>query len=158
MSDNRKSYDLKPPKDMRSAGRAADSELAEDLLKLIAIGIAGGIATIAGAKKFGEKLQDMQEDAARRAVELRDKYRNAVREIVANEIETEYGAMAGNPELTLTPSPLEEQPVGVDLILESAVNKTADELTFDGQEEAEKRVADAMADYDEAMDEAAGIK
>ena len=158
MADNRKSYDLKSPKDMRHAGRPADSDLAEELLKLIAIGVAGGIATIAGAKKFGEKLQDMQEEAAKKAEAQREKYKEAVRKAVADEVEMEYENAEREEAITMRPSPLEEQPEEVDLILETTVNKTDSELTFEGQDEAEKRVADAMSAYDDAMDEAAGIK
>lgn len=160
MSDSKKSglksYELRPSKDMRAAGRAADSELAEELLKLIAIGVAGGIATIAGAKKLGESLQGMQEEAARKAEEQRQRYKEAVRQAVANEVETEYEE--DDSYLTLKPSPLEEQPEAVDLVLESTVTAPKAELRFDGQEEAEKKIADAMAEYDAAMDAAADVE
>ena len=156
MSDNRpgrKSFELREPKDMRYAGKAADSELAKELLKLIGIGVAGGIATIAGARKFGEQLLDLQDESARKAEEQRERYKAAVREAVANEIEAEYEQ--SDDELTLTPSPLAEQPPAVDLVLESAVPKSPGEITFEGQEDAEDRLARAMAEYDAAMDEAA---
>ncbi len=158
MSDKKsglKSYELRPSKDMRAAGRAADSALAEELLKLIAIGVAGGIATIAGAKKLGESLQEMQAEAVRKAEEQRERYKEAVRQVVANEIETEYET--DDSDLTLRPSPLEEQPAAVDLVLESSVSAPKAVLSFDGQEEAEKRIADAMTEYDAAMDEAADL-
>ena len=110
MADNRKSFDLRPSKDMRNAGRVPDSELAEELLKLIAIGVAAGITLIQGAKKFGEKLQDMQEEAEIKLEQQRKKYKDAVRQVVANEVETEYENDDTDPDLTLKPSPLEEQP------------------------------------------------
>ena len=34
----------------------------------------------------------------------------------------------------------------------------AEEITFEGEEEAEKRIAEAMSAYDIAMDQAAGIE
>ena len=85
-----KSYELRQPEGMRYAGRPADSDLAESLLKMIAVGVAGGIALIAGAKKLGEELQDIQEDIASKYKEQREAYKQAVRAAVANEIETEY--------------------------------------------------------------------
>lgn len=108
-----KSNDLKPPKAFRDAGRPADAELAEALLRIIAIGVAGGIATIAGAKKFGEGLQNMQEEAAARLEEERAAYKRAVKAAAANEFEVEYESMAAEmPDyaLGLTPAPLDDQP------------------------------------------------
>ena len=156
--DGRKSYELRPSKSMREAGLRADRDLAEALLKVIAIGLAGGIATIAGAKKFGEELQDAEERKAQRMEEERAAYRRAVRRIAENEFEIEYEALKDNNELTLSPSPLAEQPESVDLLLESSVHDPLMDLTFDGQEEAEARFAEAMAEYDAAMDDAAGVK
>lgn len=45
-------------KDMSRAGKAADKELAGALLKMIAVGFAGGLAMIAGAKKVGSAYLD----------------------------------------------------------------------------------------------------
>jgi hypothetical protein len=157
--DGRKSYELRLSKDMRDAGLRADRDLAEALLRVIAIGLAGGIATIAGAKKFGEGLQEMQERNDRRMAEERAAYKKAVRRIAENEFEIEYEAFKDdNDELTLSPSPLAEQPESVDLILESTMHDPLKELTFDGEEEAEARFAEAMKEYDAAMDDAAGVK
>ena len=108
-----KSNDLKPPKAFRDAGRPADSELAEALLRIIAIGVAGGIATIAGAKKLGEGIQSLQEDAALRLQEEREAYKRAVRAAAANEFEVEYehvSAELPDDALELTPAPLDGQP------------------------------------------------
>ena len=153
----RKTYELRDPRYLREAGRPADSDLAEELLKLIAIGVAGGIATIAGARKLGEGLQYIQTESARRAEEQRERYRQAVRQAVANEVEIEYETEAVQNDLTLTPSPLEEQPVSVDLILEGSIVKP-EEIRFEGQDDAELRLEEAMKAYDTAMDEAAGVR
>lgn len=162
MPDNknsgRKSFDLKPSKDMRFAGKPADSDLVEELLKLIAIGVAGGIALITGAKKFGEGLQDMQSEAEKKTEEQRQKYKEAVRQAVENEVAVEYEAERQESGLTMTPSPLAEQPMSVNLELEASPAEPMSEITFDGQEEAEKRVADAMSEYGAAMDEAANAE
>ena len=61
-------------------------------------------------------------------------------------------------ELILTPSLTEEQSESFDLLLEADSIFKAEEITFDGEEEAENRIAEAMTAYDKAMDEAAGIK
>lgn len=60
-------------------------------------------------------------------------------------------------ELILTPSIPDEQAESFDLLLEADSIFKAGEITFDGEEEAEKRMAEAMSSYDKAMDEAAGI-
>ena len=61
-------------------------------------------------------------------------------------------------ELILTPSLPAEQPVSSDLVLEAGDLFKAEEITFEGREEAERRIAEAMSAYDKAMDQAAGIK
>ncbi len=61
-------------------------------------------------------------------------------------------------ELVLTPSLSVEQPESADLVLEAGDIFKADEITFEGWEEAERRIAEAMSAYDKAMDEAAGNK
>ena len=120
---NRKSFDLNIPEGMKNAGRAPDSDLARELLKLIAIGVVGGISLITGAKKFGEELQGKQEEAAKKAEEQREKYKEAVRQAVANEVEPEYEAQREEDDIFLKPSPLEEQPESVDALLEAAARK-----------------------------------
>ena len=61
-------------------------------------------------------------------------------------------------ELILTPSLPDEPQENFDLLLEAGNTLETEEITFDGEEEAEKRIAEAMSEYDKAMDEAAGIK
>ncbi len=61
-------------------------------------------------------------------------------------------------ELILTPSSEEEQPESEELILEADVISKAEEITFDGETEAEERIKEAMKAYDDAMDKAAGVK
>ena len=59
-------------------------------------------------------------------------------------------------ELILTPSSSAAKPESVDLVLEAGDIFKAEEITFDGEEEAEARIAEAMSAYDKAMDQAAG--
>ena len=61
-------------------------------------------------------------------------------------------------EFILMPSSPDEQPESAELVLEAGSIFKAEEITFEGEEEAEKRIADAMAAYDKAMDEAAGVE
>ena len=61
-------------------------------------------------------------------------------------------------ELILTPSMPEEQSERIDLLLEADSIFKAGEITFDGEEEAENKIAEAMTAYDKAMDEVAGIE
>ena len=61
-------------------------------------------------------------------------------------------------ELILTPSSSVVQPESVDLVLEAGDIFKAEEITFEGEEESEKRIAEAMSAYDKAMDQAADIK
>ena len=42
--------------DMSKAGAKADAELAKALLKIVAVGVAGGAALIGGAKKVGDRI------------------------------------------------------------------------------------------------------
>ena len=58
-------------------------------------------------------------------------------------------------ELILTPSLPGEQPMRADLVLEAGDIFKAEEITFEGQEEAERKIAEAMSAYDKAMDQAA---
>ena len=59
-------------------------------------------------------------------------------------------------ELILTPSLSDAQSMSTDLVLEAGDIFKAEEITFEGQEEAERRIAEAMSAYDKAMDQAAG--
>lgn len=58
-------------------------------------------------------------------------------------------------ELILVPSAPDEKPVSADLVLEAGDILKAEEITFEGQEEAESRIEEAMSAYDKAMDQAA---
>lgn len=152
---DKKSYELRPSRDMRAAGARANSDLAEALLKIIAVGVAGGIATIAGAKKLGEEIQELQESAEEKMQAQREAYKQAVRKAAENEFEIEYENYKDAEEFNLTPSPLNAQPESVDLVLEASKKKEpAFDISFEGQEEAEDKVKEAMAEYDAAMDEA----
>lgn len=61
-------------------------------------------------------------------------------------------------DLILTPSSSDEQHESADLVLEAGDIVKAEEITFEGEEEAENRIAEAMSAYDTAMNQAAGIK
>ena len=61
-------------------------------------------------------------------------------------------------DLILTPSPSNKQSESTDLVLEAGDIFKAEEITFEGEVEAESRIAEAMSAYDKAMDQAAGIK
>ena len=60
-------------------------------------------------------------------------------------------------ELVLTPSSSDEIPESNDLTLEAEKIVKVEEITFEGEEDAEERVKKAMMAYDKAMDQAAGI-
>ncbi len=60
-------------------------------------------------------------------------------------------------EFILTPSSPDEQPETADLTLECMNINKVEEVTFEGEEDAEARIEEAMKAYDKAMDEAAGI-
>ena len=61
-------------------------------------------------------------------------------------------------ELILNPSPVEEKPKGLSFDLEAERIFKAKEITFEGEEEQEARIEEAMTAYDKAMDQAAGIE
>ena len=61
-------------------------------------------------------------------------------------------------ELTLTPSIPEGHEEDTDLTLEALDMIELDEITFEGEDELEFRIEDAMDAYDKAMDDAAGLK
>ncbi len=46
--------------------------------------------------------------------------------------------------------------MSADLVLEAGDIFKAEEITFEGQEEAERKIEEAMSAYDKAMDQAAG--
>ena len=61
-------------------------------------------------------------------------------------------------ELTLTPSVPDEHEEDADLTLEALDMIELDEITFEGEDELEFRIEEAMDAYDKAMDDAAGLK
>ena len=58
----------------------------------------------------------------------------------------------------LTPSTVEKDTDSDELTLEADSIFKAEEITFDGESEAESRIEEAMKAYDAAMDKAAGMK
>ena len=46
--------------------------------------------------------------------------------------------------------------MSADLVLEAEDIFKAEDITFEGQEEAERKIGEAMSAYDKAMDQAAG--
>ena len=58
-------------------------------------------------------------------------------------------------ELILSPTLPEDKSESAELTLEADIIPKAEELTFEGEEDAEERIRDAMNAYDKAMDEAA---
>ena len=60
-------------------------------------------------------------------------------------------------ELILRPSQTDEHTEGIDLTLEAEGIFKAEEITFDGEDESESRIREAMEAYDKAMDQAAGF-
>lgn len=68
------------------------------------------------------------------------------------------GKADSSDELILNPSSADEQPEVFELTLEAEGIFKAKEITFDGEEESEARIKDAMEAYDKAMDQAAGLK
>lgn len=60
--------------------------------------------------------------------------------------------------LILTPSLSGEKPGNDEMVLEAGSIFKAEEITFEGEDETEDRVGEAMAAYDKAMDQAAGLK
>jgi len=89
MGDSRKSNDIRNL-DMSYAGRSVGGELAADLLRALALGLIGGLVTIAGAQKAGEGIEKLQERWDQLSAEEQERYRRAVEQATANEIETDY--------------------------------------------------------------------
>ena len=58
-------------------------------------------------------------------------------------------------ELVLSPSLPEAKPESAEFTLEADTIPKAEELTFEGEEDAEARIREAMIAYDKAMDDAA---
>lgn len=49
-------------RDLSAAGKPADANLAKTLLKMIAVGVAGGAALIAAGKRSGEEIEKKFEE------------------------------------------------------------------------------------------------
>ncbi len=64
---------------------SAGGGLGSTLLKIIAVGVAGGALLISGAKSLGEALLDKQESDSKKLEEKREADREAVRKIVEND-------------------------------------------------------------------------
>lgn len=76
-------------RDLSHAGRRPDTDFAESLLKILAVGVAGGLATILGAKKVGEEIQKSQVKSARRNEEQREADKEAVRRTIEYDVDIE---------------------------------------------------------------------
>ena len=75
---------------MTEAGGMAGKGLGGALLKIVAIGFAGGAALIGGAKAFGEALESKQQSDHEKLEERRALDREEVRRITAAESATDY--------------------------------------------------------------------
>lgn len=87
---------------------------------------------------------------------LEDRVPEGLEFVVSEEEEPEPAESAD--ELILTPTPEEEQEESDELVLEADDIPEIEEITFEGETEAELRVEKAMEAYDATMDEAAGLK
>lgn len=75
---------------IRNAQAAADLHLGRVLIKIVAVGFAGGVALIGSAKALGEKLEAKQvKDYEKREAE-REAGKENVRRIMENSVEAEY--------------------------------------------------------------------
>lgn len=72
---------------MRPARRDSGPSLAGTLLKIVAIGVAGGAALIGGAMKLGEQIENKQREDYIRLEEEREAQKEAVRAAAANDAE-----------------------------------------------------------------------
>lgn len=81
------------------SGRRQNEELAQALLALVGIGLAGGIALIGGAVKLGEKILDLQVRAYEKIENERETRREEIRQIADSE--TDFPAEALNEDLPL---------------------------------------------------------
>jgi hypothetical protein len=74
---------------LRNAGRKPDAELGGVLLKIVAIGVAGGAALIGAAMKLGDEITRRQIDEYERKQEEREAQKEAVRQAAANDFDQE---------------------------------------------------------------------
>ena len=75
---------------IRNAQAGADLHLGRVLIKIVAVGFAGGVALIGSAKALGEKLEDKHvKDFEKRKAE-REAAKEDVRRIMKNSVEAEY--------------------------------------------------------------------
>ena len=63
---------------IRNMEKAAAKGLAADLLKIIAVGVVGGAATLAGAKALGEGLESAKEKQKVIDAKTAEKYKDAI--------------------------------------------------------------------------------
>lgn len=78
---------MRPGRGLRDAGRRPDGDLAQTLLAVLGIGMAGGIALVGGALKLGEKVLDLQVRAYERIEAQREANKEAARQLAENEME-----------------------------------------------------------------------
>ena len=70
---------------MNNAGASSGGGLGGTLLKIIAVGVAGGALLISGAKQLGEALLDKQVSDLKKLEEQREADKEEVRRIAAND-------------------------------------------------------------------------
>lgn len=77
-------------RDLARSGKRPDGEFAEALLKIIAVGVVGGLATIFGAKKLGEEMHNAQEKSAKKKEEQKKADKEAVQQAIEYEVTIEH--------------------------------------------------------------------
>ena len=70
---------------LKNMGVKADRDLGGALLKILAVGVAGGALLISGAKSVGEALLEKQDRDSKRLDERREADREAIRRIMDND-------------------------------------------------------------------------
>ncbi len=77
-----KSFKLNTPVEIKANG----ADVASALLKVLAIGVAGGVALLKGGQVLGEKLEEVIEGAQVKVEKLREADREANRDIKSRDI------------------------------------------------------------------------
>ena len=75
---------------IRNTQAAADLHLGRVLIKIVAVGVAGGTVLIGSAKALGEKLEQRQVKAYEKREAEREANKENVRRIMKNSVEAEY--------------------------------------------------------------------
>ena len=75
---------------IRNAQAGADLHLGRVLIKIVAVGFAGGVALIGSAKALGEKLEDKHVKDFEKCEAEREAAKEDVRRIMKNSVEAEY--------------------------------------------------------------------